>query len=316
MNQNGMNDNNLNNTSFNNIDLNDGNTDDSIINKYANDNRVSNEAAKRLQEKRDEVAKSMRFCIIGALFLLIPPIGIALIFFGYMRVSKAQKEMKGLYKDAFVREPLANNFQNVVYQPSNGFNKETVRSFQLCKMGNTFYSEDYIRANYQGVDFEVAQVNVREVDHSDDKTYSKTYFEGRMMVFNFPDKIVSSVLVYSRKFKNRALREKDIKKEKVELEGTQFNKDFDVYSPVPHDVFYLITPQLMERLQFLAGKYDSIAMDVVGNTVILAFNEPGKNPFDQDIAVGKLDYDKEINKVQAEIDDIKTFISMILNLKE
>ena len=136
------------------------------------------------------------------------------------------------------------------------------------------------------------------------------------MVFNFPDKIVSSVLVYSRKFKNRALREKDIKKEKVELEGTQFNKDFDVYSPVPHDVFYLITPQLMERLQFLAGKYDSIAMDVVGKTVILAFNEPGKNPFDQDIAVGKLDYDKEINKVQAEIDDIKTFISMILNLKE
>ena len=135
------------------------------------------------------------------------------------------------------------------------------------------------------------------------------------MVFDFPDKIVSSVLIYSNKFKNRALRKKDLKKEKVELEGTQFNKDFDVYSPVPHDVFYLLTPQLMERLQFLAGKYESIAMDVVGNRVILAFNEPGKNAFDQDMDIGKLDYDKEVNKVQAEIDDIKIFISMILNLE-
>lgn len=182
-------------------------------------------------------------------------------------------------------------------------------------MGNTFYSEDYIRANYQGVDFEMAQVSVREVDNSDNKTTSVTYFDGRMLVFDFPDKIVSSVLIYSNKFKNRALRKKDLKKEKVELEGTQFNKDFDVYSPVPHDVFYLLTPQLMERLQFLAGKYESIAMDVVGNRVILAFNEPGKNAFDQDMDIGKLDYDKEVNKVQAEIDDIKIFISMILNLE-
>ena len=72
-------------------------------------------------------------------------------------------------------------------------------------MGNTFYSEDYIRANYQGVDFEMAQVSVREVDNSDNKTTSVTYFDGRMLVFDFPDKIVSSVLIYSNKFKNRAL---------------------------------------------------------------------------------------------------------------
>ena len=81
------------------------------------------------------------------------------------------------------------------------------------------------------------------------------------------------------------------------------------------DAFYLITPQLMERLQILSTKYQSIAMRVVGNQVVLAFNEPGKNAFDQNISIGKVDIDKEMKKVQDEIDDIKLFISAILNLR-
>ena len=56
-------------------------------------------------------------------------------------------------------------------------------------------------------------------------------------------------------------------------------------------------------------------MKVFGNTVVLAFNEPGKNVFDAEIEVGKLDLDKEMAKVQGEIDDIKMFITMILNLR-
>ena len=277
-------------------------------------NMVHNEAAVRLQEKRDEVAKSMRWVIIGAFCLLMPPVGLVLIFIGYFKLTKAQKDMGELYKDAFVKEPLLNNFGNVIYEPGGGFSEETVKSFHLCEMGNWFYSEDYIRANYEGVNFEVAQVKTKYVDNSSDSNYSKTYFDGRMMIFDFPNKLVSSVLVFSHKFKNRAVRHKEAKQDKVELEATQFNKDFDVYSQVPHDVFYLLTPHLMERLQNLAGKYDSIAMNVVGNRIILAFNEPGKNAFDQNISIGKLDYDAEMNKVQSEIDDIKNFISLILNL--
>ena len=95
----------------------------------------------------------------------------------------------------------------------------------------------------------------------------------------------------------------------------QFNNDFDVYSETQQDAFYLITPHFMERLQFLAGRYESIAMHVVGKRVFLGFNEPGKKIFDANIEVGKLDIDQEMSKVQAEIDDIKTFITMILNLR-
>ena len=283
--------------------------------EYRSESEYTNEAVLRLQERRNDVAKAMRFVIIGAFFLVIPPIGLSLIFIGYFKLKNAQRDMKALYKDAFVREPLINNFENVIYEPGNGFTLDRVKSFQLCETGNSFYSEDYICANYLGVNFEVAQVYTGYVDNSGDSSYSKTYFDGRMMVFNFPDKLVSSVSVFSRKFKNRAIKHKEAKENAVELEATQFNKDFDVYSPVPHDAFYLLTPPVMERLQVQAAKYQGIAMNVIGNRVMLAFNEPGKNAFDSNISIGKVDIDLEMKKVQTEIDDIKTFISVILNLR-
>ena len=277
--------------------------------------RSSNEAITRLQEKRNAAGKSMLFVLLGAFFLIIPPIGLILIFIGYLKVQNARKEMPGLYKDAFVREPLQNNFENVIYEPNQGFTEENVKNFGLCQTANCFWSEDYIRAMYQGVNFEVAEVRVVDVDHSSDSNRSVTYFEGRMMVFNFPNTLVSSVTAFSKKFKHRALSRREEKETQVELESVQFNDTFDVYSLVQQDAFYLITPHFMERLQLLAAKYDSIAMRVVGNRVILAFNEPGKKIFDQNIEVGKLDIDQEMAKVQGEIDDIKTFITAILNLR-
>lgn len=277
--------------------------------------RASNEALTELVKKRSQASKSIFIILIGAFFLFLPPIGIIIIFYGISRSQKIQREMKELYKDAFVREPLANNFDNVVYEPNQGFSVENVKDFRLCLTGNSFYSEDYIRASYQGVPFEMAEVRAYDVDKSDDSSRSTTYFEGRMIVFNFPNKLVNSVSVFGRKFKHRDLSRREEKETKVELESMQFNNDFDVYSQIQQDAFYLITPQFMDRLGVLAGKYESIAMNVVGSRVALAFNEPGKNAFDADVPIGQVDVDKEMAKVQAEIDDIKLFISLILNLR-
>ena len=277
---------------------------------------ASNEAITKLQEKRNKTGKGILFIAIGALFLVIPPIGLAIILYGTHRIQKLRQEMKELYKEAFVREPLMNNFENVTYEPQWGFPADTVESFQLCQMGNQFYSEDYIRASYAGVDFEIAEVRVYDVYSTDDRDErSTTYFEGRMMVFHLPDKAVYPMSIFSRKYKHRAISRREAKQTKVEFESSRFNKAFDVYAQSEHDAFYLLTPQFMERLEILADKYaDGIALHMIGNSVALAISEPGKNAFDAEIEVGKLDFDKEMAKVQGEIDDIKMLITMILNL--
>ena len=275
--------------------------------------RYSNEAMRKLQEKRNAVGRTILFLLFGVFLLIIPPVGIVVLLIGCNRVSKLRNEMKGLYKDDFVREPLNNNFDNVFYDPSGGFSEENVKNFQLCMMGNRFHSEDYIHASYAGVEFEIAEVKVMEVRERENSCDSDTYFEGRMMVFYFPNKLVNFVSAFSKKFEHRAISRNDAKEYRVELENIRFNNIFDVYSSVQLDAFYLITPHMMERLMVLAGKYESIAMNVVGNRVILAFNEPGKNVFDQNIDVGQLNIEQEMAKVQSEIDDIKTLIAVLLS---
>ena len=88
--------------------------------------RNSNEAMIKLQEKRNAAGKTMLFILFGALLILIPPIGLIMIFYGCSRMNKLRAEMRALYKDAFVREPLENNFENVLYEP-NGCDREFPR---------------------------------------------------------------------------------------------------------------------------------------------------------------------------------------------
>ena len=71
------------------------------------------DAVARLQEGRNNVAKSMRLVFIGVPCLLIPPLGIALILIGATKVSKAKNVLKGLYKDAFVRDFLIKGVCNL-----------------------------------------------------------------------------------------------------------------------------------------------------------------------------------------------------------
>ena len=45
-------------------------------------------AAERLQEKRNEVSKSMLLVMVGVLLLFIPPVGIAVIVIAFLKMSK------------------------------------------------------------------------------------------------------------------------------------------------------------------------------------------------------------------------------------
>ena len=100
------------------------------------------------------------------------------------------------------------------------------------------------------------------------------------------------------------------------MESVEFNKKFDVFSDNPHDAFYIITPNFMERLNALTTKYKSVAMSVTGRSIVVAFNEPENNAFDPKNMAGKVDYVEEQAKIQSDIDDIKIIISTILDLPE
>ena len=279
-----------------------------------------------MNSKMDKLSDMRSKAILGAVLMLfggtsfmsywfaqaVPLLvfGILLFLAGLIVELSISKNYKQEYKKLFVEGPLNQNFQYVVYDWKAGFTKEAVRSFGLTAIGNRFHSEDYIRAVFDGVPFEMSDVTVQDVRSTGKSTYTVTYFKGRMLVFDYPGKKVGTTRIYSDAF--YYLPKDDItKNNKVEMESDKFNQIFRVYAEDPHDAFYLLTPQFMEKLDHLASNYTSIGIHFCGNKVFVGFNEPYNNAFDSKSMMNKLSYDEEMAKTQKEINDIKFIISML-----
>ena len=277
---------------------------------------VKSDAILQMEKKRKQITIGI-FLILGSvIFMVFPPLFIVVVLILVKFITKYKNELTSMYKDVFVRELLENNFENVVYQPTNGFTRDAVDSFDICRMGNRFFAEDYLNASFRGINFEVSDVRIADESSDEDSSSTTMLFEGRFITFDFSRELASSVKIFSDKFKYRALTRKENRQEKVEMESVEFNKKFDVFSDNPHDAFYIITPNFMERLNALTTKYKSVAMSVTGRSIVVAFNEPENNAFDPKNMAGKVDYVEEQAKIQSDIDDIKIIISTILDLPE
>lgn len=282
------------------------------------------EAMNELEKKRKKysycvvaIVLGMLFFVLGCFgryFFLLSILGIAVFIWGFKNMNTSNEEYKALYKKIFVEEPLRKSFENVLYSWRTGFNENQVRSFNLCNMGNRFSSEDYIRASYHGINFEISDVYVAQHTSTGKSSHTTIYFQGRMMIFDFPEKLVSSVRIYSTNFRFRAGGFFANRNSKVEMESVNFNKDFDVMTASDHDAFYLLTPPFMEKMYQLERKHNSIAVHVNGNRVIIGFNEPNNNAFDASTMGKELSYPEEMDKIQSDIDDIKDIINIVRDL--
>lgn len=241
-------------------------------------------------------------------FLLL---GFALLILGLYIARGTINEYKAIYKELIIKKPLAENFDNLNYDWLKGFSVKTVENFQICKMGIGFYSEDLVQASYLGIPFEMSEIEITyNSSGSDDH---EEHFHGRMLVFDLPNKNLNSVQVFSKKFKYKADLTDVIDVSTIEMESVEFNQKFLVRALNPQDAFYLLTPQLMERIMSYNQKFKNIALHACGNKIVFALEDFSDDSFDADSPFKKIYYQEEIAKINKEIDDIKAIISIIYN---
>lgn len=237
-------------------------------------------------------------------------IGLIVIALGVLLFKGTHEQYKKTYKDLFAEEQLNKNFENVYYAPRSGFDLETVNDFQLCARGNKATSEDYIKATYNGINFEMSDVTL-ENTNKDHRSGENILFMGRIIKFEFKGKYVSPVRVYSKLFYYRSKKHATAE-HKIEMESIDFNETFDVYTENEHDAYYLLTPLFMEQLKKLQKKYQNISIMIFGNTAIACLNEKHTNDsFDKNNWLEKVTYPEEIEKVQSDIDDLKTIMDVV-----
>lgn len=196
--------------------------------------------------------------------------------------GKITAEYKKLYKENFVVSLLNEVFDNVQYDYERGFEQRYVGDFGLTRLGNRFRSEDYLRASYKGINFEQSDV-VIQYHTSGKNSHTTTYFRGRMFAFEFPYKSVSSVQVFSEKYPYRAGITGNNRAKPVSMESDLFNKEFDVYSVEAMDAFYVLTPQMMEKIQSIKQRYNHVAMNFKGNRLYMGI-WTSRDSFDGDMS--------------------------------
>lgn len=246
---------------------------------------------------------------INPIFMLL---GFLIMGIGIYFLRGTVYNYKTLYKQVVIEKPLEESFDNLHYDWTSGFSEETVKSFEVCRMGNRFYSEDLIQASYLGIPFEMSDVTVKY--HSPSNKHPKIFFQGRILVLDLPDNNINSVYILSKTFKNMQNIGKTIQSQTVNMDSNDFNQNFIVKATNPHDAYYLLTPHFMEHITDLSKRFKSIIIHARGNKLVLALDDINTDSFDSDRIFKRINYQQEIAKINKEINDIKAIITVIRNL--
>ncbi len=226
--------------------------------------------------------------------------------------GKVTEGYKKLYKENFVISILKEKFDDVIYDYKRGLDKNQVEQFGLTSMGNRFSSEDYIKGSYKGIGFEQSEVRIEHKGRNDDT--ASIYFTGRMIAFDFPYKEVKSVQVFTERFPHKGTPNINYTMKSVLMESADFNKRFDVLAAEEVEAFYVLTPQFMEKVDFLKEKFNHVAMNFQGNKLYVGIWS-GVDAFDGDIS-RTINYYDEKATIMADVRVITDIIDVLGMMKE
>lgn len=181
---------------------------------------------------------------------------ICIIFF-VPESKKAMNALRSEYKDTFLPGLLNEYFDNAKFEYWVGLTEMEVMQTSLYKLGNRLESEDLLSGEYKGVSFKQADVHIWNHVETEDENKDVEYFDGRIIMFDTKSDYSSSVRVISRP---RTSGKGDYRlgfdeEHRVEMESMEFNDMFSVYARTGHDAFYILTPEVIERMMAIWRKY-------------------------------------------------------------
>ena len=298
-----------------NISDNNQSSQEDIINK---DNLIN------LNELRKKAKNRMILCIIiGVIAILTLNILmnnvlstiltlLAIAGLGIFAV-KPYMEFKTKYKEMFVQSNLEGVFDNLNYQPNIGISRDIIKNTQTMQMGNRYHSNDYIEADYNGVHFIQSDVCIQEeTQDSENRSHTETYFRGRWMIFDFNKEFKANVQVVQNGFKHskrkRFFGKEEEKYKKVEMEDVTFNKEFKIFAQNEHDAFYILTPQMMERIRNIANNIEGyLILCFIDNTLHVGIHT-NRDSFEPSM-MKEIDPEVEKQKIINDINLITTFVN-------
>lgn len=229
-------------------------------------------------------------------------------------MSVKQKKYRSMYKDYYVRKSINEVFDDANYEPNKGIEFDTIASTKMLNMGDRFNSSDYVSGKYKDVNFELSDVHIEEmIVVSNGKTTTTSYatiFRGRWMIFDFNKEFKSNIRVAAKNFFG-GRSTLFSKLQRIKLESEEFNKKFYVFGDNEHDVFYILTPQLMEKIEELSDSIGGrVMLCFINNKLHVAVNN-GRDNFEPTSVFSKKSDEEIIGRINSEIRQITIFVDKL-----
>lgn len=225
------------------------------------------EKIKEFEEYRKEVCKKankyyyigIAIIVVGIVLMMLYPLLVLVCIVGgvYIGIGSSMKtKLSNEFKSKFVVELVKEMYPDSVYQPTGGIPLAELLEPGLLTKPDRYTTEDYLKAEYDGVPFEMCDFDFKERRTTTDgrghtTTTYVTYAKGRYMIFDFKREFTQTVKVVE----NTQLGVNTRGLEKIETESVDFNKKFKTYSSDPVTAFYVLTPQIQLKLLELESKF-------------------------------------------------------------
>lgn len=249
--------------------------------------------------------------ILGMIFLVL---AISAPVFTIVVTNQEKTAYKKAYKGYFIEQNLNKIFKHLTYSHEQGFSPDVIRESGMMRLADMFYSNDLTIAKYKNIPFAQADVAITRV-YTDDKgdTHEYPVFKGRYMIFEFPKKFDYRLEVIGKKFKLYQIpgKAKNHQMEKIETESTDFNRNFKVYGDDGFESFYLLTPDVIAKIEDIAIRYNyKLLLGFYDHKLIVALDD-GKDAFEPPKFTKPINEKQEMAKVATDIKVITDFVDVI-----
>jgi len=223
-----------------------------------------------------------------------------------------------VYQERITYATLRSILDECSYEHDKGISEYVIRSTEMMNTGDRFSSNDYISGKYKDVKFDMSDIEIEEQhkDSDGDTTYT-TIFKGQWYIIDFNKPFKANFQIVEKDFRSAIVKRglfvrKEERKNKVEVEDIEFNKQFNIYALNDLDVFYVLTPKIIEKIKEVNNRIPgSLLLCFVDNKLHIGLNN-GKDLFEASIN-RKVRLANEVEKTKKEISIITDFID-ILNL--
>ena len=168
-------------------------------------------------------------------------------------------KLKWHYKNSVVSKLLLKCFPDLTYDPFGSMDLNKISDCQLIRLGNHYISTDFIKSEYKKMQFEFANLELKDTS----KNSTITIFKGQWIITQLPIKFEAIIQMFSTNLKSTMVKKKyDNGKNftSIDIKEEEYRKLFNGYFQQASDLEKLPLLKILEKLKLLANKCENKIM--------------------------------------------------------